>query len=198
MIDFTDTKFRPDLTSEIAKLTEALQEAKLTETALVNAIDSLEEVRSRVRGAASLVIRYNEQLTANRSYQLSILKELKAIKAGIADRELRIAEKESGMSPNGMTQVTAGLLSRLQALFLGPAGSQTILEPPPDDAGGSEFEVGDLISDPDGKIWTIELEGAVDTGSVVAELWLEGDDGDDIPFAVLEDGTRIPICEVSG
>ena len=57
-----------------------------------------------------------EQIISNRTQRLALIKELRALKKDVIEREIKLAEKTDEQSlTSGVAGVTADLLSRLQS-----------------------------------------------------------------------------------
>ena len=170
---------------------------------------------NRNRGAASLVVRMTEQIISNRNLRLSLIKELRALKKDVIEREIKLAEKADGATAAaGATGITAALLTHLQGILLIPGATASVLEPahaPEEKTAASdpepeapveeetelpdEIRVGDIVSDPEGNLWVIGEDGAEETGLVAKEIFPEPEN-DGVPYAILEDGRTVLLVDI--
>ena len=152
-----------------------------------------------------------EQIISNRNLRLSLIKELRALKRDVIEREIKLAEKgDESNAAGGASAVTAALLAHLQSVILIPGGGASVLEPPTA-VGASEektpeaeesesaelpdeIRVGDIVSDPEGNLWVIGEEGAEETGLRAAEVHPEPEDG--VPYALMEDGRTVLVVDI--
>lgn len=217
IIDFSDRRFRSDFEAEKKRILTAIKECESTDKELTQTLGELRAGMARVRGAASLVVRLTEQLISNRNQRLSLIKELRALKRDVLEREIRLAEKavdiQSGKEQNG---VTAELLSRLQLVLSSvPGGAPAnLLEPiqdpdaliagrlalvpasaPEPDALPEDIHDGDTVSDASGHLWTVTPDGAEPSDLAAAEVFPNGIAGSP-PCARLEDGSYVLVVEV--
>lgn len=220
IIDFSDRRFRSDFEAEKKRILTAIKECESTDKELTQTLGELRVGMARVRGAASLVVRLTEQLISNRNQRLSLIKELRALKRDVLEREIRLAEKavdiQSGKEQNG---VTAELLSRLQLVLSSvPGGAPANLlepiqdpdaliagrlvpvpasapEPDAPDALPEDIHDGDTVSDASGQLWTVTPDGAEPSDLAAAEVFPDGIAGSP-PCARLEDGSYVLVVEV--
>lgn len=218
-VDFNDKRFRSDFKAERDRLLAAIRDCEALDKDLNTTCNELRQTMNRTRGAASLVVRMTEQIISNRTQRLALIKELRALKKDVIEREIKLAEKTDEQSlTSGVAGVTAELLSRLQSIILVPGvGAASTLEPPPlsdspdethpgepekneqpdgeaEDELPDEIRVGDIVSDPDGNLWVIGEEGAEETGLRAAEVHPDPDDG--VPYAILEDGRTVLLVDI--
>ena len=220
-VDFGDKKFRSDFKAEQTRVLNAIRDVEATETSLSQQIKDLSANMHRVRGAASLVIRLNEQLTASRNLKLSLIKELRATKKDVIDRDIKLAEKSAEAdAASRMGGVSAELLSRMQMVLLAPGATVSILEPGHGSAddliaarvGGTvasapaettgeeaalpeEIREGDTFSDPEGNLWVLGEDGAEQLGATAEEVFPDGA-GDLPPYARLSDGRFVLVADI--
>lgn len=219
-INFSDRRFRSDFEAEKKRILTAIKECESTDKELAQTLGELRVGMNRVRGAASLVVRLTEQLISNRNQRLSLIKELRALKRDVLEREIRLAEKaadiQSGKEQSG---VTAELLNRLQLVLSSASGgaSASLLEPvqdpdaliadrlapaptvalepdAPDDLP-EDIHDGDTVSDASGRLWTITPDGAEPSDAVATEVFPDGIAGSS-PCARLEDGSYVLVVEI--
>jgi septum formation inhibitor MinC len=212
-VDFNDKRFRSDFKAERDRILAAIRDCEALDKDLNETVTELKKSMQRVRGAASLVVRMTEQIISNRNLRLSLIKELRALKRDVIEREIKLAEKEGEQSATaGAAGVTAALLAHLQSVILTPGSNTSTLEPPPETAAvvapaeKSEEEVaeelelpdeirpGDIVSDPEGNLWVIGDDGAEETGLLAAECYPEPDEG--VPYAILEDGRTVLVVDI--
>jgi hypothetical protein len=205
---FADKKFQPTFDAEELKLKAVLKDTTDTESQLVAQIASL-SANSRTKGAIALIIRLNEQLTAVRNLKLSAIKELRAIRRDIADRAIKIAEKEQGISGGTAEKISAAMLEKMQNVFLIGNSVVRMLEPVlqqnvEEEAEEEEqtlpesIEEGDIFSDVDGALWKLTAEGAESIGEVADLVYPDGFPDEDIPpYACLTDGTFVLVADIS-
>ena len=216
-INFNDRRFRSDFEAEKKRILTAIKECESTDKELAQTLGELRVGMARVRGAASLVVRLTEQLISNRNQRLSLIKELRALKRDVLEREIRLAEKaadiQSGKEQSG---VTAELLNRLQLVLSSASGgaSASLLEPvqdpdaliadrlapaptvaPEPDDLPEDIHDGDTVSDVSGRLWTITPDGAEPSDAVAVEVFPDGVAGSS-PCARLEDGSYVLVVEV--
>ena len=209
--DYNDKRFRSDFKAERDRLLAAIRDCEALDKELTTTVADLRQSMNRVRGAASLVVRMTEQIISNRNLRLSLIKELRALKRDVIEREIKLAEKgDESNAAGGASAVTAALLAHLQSVILIPGGGASVLEPPTA-VGASEektpeaeesesmelpdeIRVGDIVSDPDGNLWVIGEEGAEETGLRAAEVYPEPEDG--VPYALMEDGRTVLVVDI--
>lgn len=208
-VDFGDKRFRSDFKPERDRVLAAIRDCETLDADLTGTIASLKQNMARTRGAASLVVRMTEQVISNRNLRLSLIKELRALKRDVIEREIKLAEKtDDAQKGAGATGITAELLSRLQAIILVPGGGAMTLEPPNYAAPAGkneepaeeldlpdELRVGDVVCDPGGNLWVIGEEGAEETGLTAAEVYPEPSD-QQVPYAILEDGRTVLVVDI--
>ena len=208
-VDFGDKRFRSDFKPERDRVLSAIRDCEALDADLTGTIASLKQNMARTRGAASLVVRMTEQVIANRNLRLSLIKELRALKRDVIEREIKLAEKtDDAQKGAGASGITAELLSRLQAIILVPGGGAMTLEPPNYAAPAEkneelveeldlpdELRVGDVVCDPNGNLWVIGDEGAEETGLRAAEVYPEPSD-QQVPYAILEDGRTVLVVDI--
>jgi hypothetical protein len=208
-IDFGDKRFRSDFKPERDRVLAAIRDCETLDADLTGTIASLKQNMARTRGAASLVVRMTEQVISNRNLRLSLIKELRALKRDVIEREIKLAEKtDDAQKGAGASGITAELLSRLQAIILVPGGGAMTLEPPNYAAPAEkneelveeldlpdELRVGDVVCDPNGNLWVIGDEGAEETGLRAAEVYPEPSD-QQVPYAILEDGRTVLVVDI--
>ena len=129
-VDFSDKRFRSDFEAEKKRILAAIKDCEAMDKELTTTCGELKQSMSRARGAASLVVRMTEQIISNRNHRLALIKELRALKRDVLEREIKLAEKEdeAGKLINA-SGVSAALLSHLQAVILAPGGASALLEP---------------------------------------------------------------------
>ena len=211
--DYSDKRFRSDFKAESTRILSAIRECEQLDETLNSTVNDLRAGMNRNRGAASLVVRMTEQIISNRNLRLSLIKELRALKKDVIEREIKLAEKSDDAQINaGANGVTAALLAHLQAAILVPGAGASLLEPAPVAATTGtqeknveteeeplelpdEIRVGDIVSDPEGNLWVIGEEGAEETGLQAAEIHPEPDDGA-VPYALLEDGRTVLVVDI--
>ncbi len=209
--DYNDKRFRSDFKAERDRLLAAIRDCEALDKELTTTVADLRQSMNRVRGAASLVVRMTEQIISNRNLRLSLIKELRALKRDVIEREIKLAEKgDESNAAGGASAVTAALLAHLQSVILIPGGGASVLEPPTA-VGASEektpeaeesesaelpdeIRVGDIVSDPEGNLWVIGEEGAEETGLRAAEVYPEPEDG--VPYALMEDGRTVLVVDI--
>jgi hypothetical protein len=208
-VDFGDKRFRSDFKPERDRVLSAIRDCEALDADLTGTIASLKLNMARTRGAASLVVRMTEQVIANRNLRLSLIKELRALKRDVIEREIKLAEKtDDAQKGAGASGITAELLSRLQAIILVPGGGAMTLEPPNYAAPAEkneelveeldlpdELRIGDVVCDPNGNLWVIGDEGAEETGLRAAEVYPEPSD-QQVPYAILEDGRTVLVVDI--
>ena len=209
--DYNDKRFRSDFKAERDRLLAAIRDCEALDKELTTTVADLRQSMNRVRGAASLVVRMTEQIISNRNLRLSLIKELRALKRDVIEREIKLAEKgDESNAAGGASAVTAALLAHLQSVILIPGGGASVLEPPTavgtseektpeaEESEGmelpDEIRVGDIVSDPDGNLWVIGEEGAEETGLRAAEVYPEPEDG--VPYALMEDGRTVLVVDI--
>ena len=208
--DYNDKRFRSDFKAECNRLLAAIRDCEALDTELTTTVADLRKSMNRVRGAASLVVRMTEQIISNRNLRLSLIKELRALKRDVIEREIKLAEKgDESNAAGGASAVTAALLAHLQSVILMPGSGASVLEPPT--AAGAaeektqeaeaesaelpdEIRVGDIVSDPDGNLWVVGEDGAEETGLRAAEVYSEPEDG--VPYALMEDGRTVLVVDI--
>lgn len=216
---FEDKRFRSDFKAERDRVLKALRECEELDGHLTATLNDLRGSMRRDRSSASLTVRLTEQQIANRNQRLALIKELASLKKDVLDREFRLA-KEAGDAAERRDGPTAATLQHYQSILLGPGAALLVLEPgdaddiiarrmgdpggspvaqegnaASDGSDGVEFEVGDLVSDTEGNVFVVGAEGLEEAGVRAAELFL--DTGDDPAYAVLEDGRRVLVVEIS-
>ena len=206
-VDFSDKKFRSTFDLEKRRLTAAINDCEALDKTLNETCEGLRGSMTRNRGAASLLCRMTEQLIANRNHRLALVKELRALKKDIIEREIKLAEKTVEASKDNIASgVTHALLDRLQAIILVPGASASLMEPDFEETASSEvsnpdipelssdINIGDIVSDGEGNLWVINEDGAEQLGVKAAEMHTE----DNLPFAyaVTEDGRHVLIVDI--
>lgn len=202
---------------------KALRECEELDQHLTTTLNELRGAIRRDRGAASLSVRLTEQQIANRNQRLALIKELSHLKKDVLDREFRLA-KEAGDAQQKAEGPNAALLQHFQGLLLGPGATLVVLEPGLPDADAliaqragleaapaepvaplpaeaeapaalkTAVEPGDVVSDPDGKLWVVTEDGVEDAEATAAHVELNT--GDEPAYAVLEDGRRVLVVEL--
>lgn len=212
--DYSDKKFRSDFKAERDRILAAIRECEELDNTLNSTVNDLRGSMQRTRGAASLVVRMTEQIISNRNLRLALIKELRALKKDVIEREIKLAEKGDAAGVlAGAAGVTAALLAHMQNVLLIPGSTASVLEPPScmektvanepepetpdieDEELPDEIRVGDIVSDPDGRLWVIGEEGAEETGLLAAEVYPEPEDGS-VPYALLEDGRTVLVVDI--
>ena len=213
--DYSDKRFRSDFKAESTRILSAIRECEQLDETLNSTVNDLRAGMNRNRGAASLVVRMTEQIISNRNLRLSLIKELRALKKDVIEREIKLAEKADGATAAvGATGITAALLTHLQGILLIPGATASVLEPahaPEEKTAASdpepetpveeetelpdEIRVGDIVSDPEGNLWVIGEDGAEETGLVAKEIFPEPEN-DGVPYAILEDGRTVLLVDI--
>lgn len=213
--DYSDKRFRSDFKAESTRILSAIRECEQLDETLNSTVNDLRASMNRNRGAASLVVRMTEQIISNRNLRLSLIKELRALKKDVIEREIKLAEKADGATAAaGATGITAALLTHLQGILLIPGATASVLEPahaPEEKTAASdpepeapveeetelpdEIRVGDIVSDPEGNLWVIGEDGAEETGLVAKEIFPEPEN-DGVPYAILEDGRTVLLVDI--
>ena len=213
--DYSDKRFRSDFKAESTRILSAIRECEQLDETLNSTVNDLRAGMNRNRGAASLVVRMTEQIISNRNLRLSLIKELRALKKDVIEREIKLAEKADGATAaTGATGITAALLTHLQGILLIPGATASVLEPahaPEEKTAASdpepeapveeetelpdEIRVGDIVSDPEGNLWVIGEDGAEETGLVAKEIFPEPEN-DGVPYAILEDGRTVLLVDI--
>jgi hypothetical protein len=214
-VDFSDKRFRSDFEAEKKRILAAIKDCEAMDKELTTTCGELNQSMNRARGAASLVVRMTEQIISNRNHRLALIKELRALKRDVLEREIKLAEKEdeAGKLINA-SGVSAALLSHLQAVILAPGGASALLEPAgaapeekPQAAASeeassdeeaqvpTEIRVGDIVSDPGGSLWVITEEGA-EPAEAQADVVVTEPDGDEAPYAILADGRLVLVVDI--
>lgn len=215
-VDFNDKRFRSDFKAERDRILAAIRDCESLDKDLNDTVTSLKAGMQRNRGAASLVVRMTEQIISNRNLRLSLIKELRALKRDVIEREIKLAEKEGEQNATaGAAGVTAALLAHLQSVILTPGSNTSTLEPPPviaETTAGAvepqkteeeiaeelelpdEIRPGDIVSDPEGNLWVIGDDGAEETGLMAAECYPEPEEG--VPYAILQDGRTVLVVDI--
>lgn len=215
-VDFSDKRFRSDFEAEKKRILAAIKDCEAMDKELTTTCGVLKQSMNRARGAASLVVRMTEQIISNRNHRLALIKELRALKRDVLEREIKLAEKEdeAGKLINA-SGVSAALLSHLQAVILAPGGASALLEPAgaapeekpqaaaSEEASSSdeeaqvptEIRVGDIVSDPGGSLWVITEEGA-EPAEAQADVVVTEPDGDEAPYAILADGRLVLVVDI--
>lgn len=213
--DYSDKRFRSDFKAESTRILSAIRECEQLDETLNSTVNDLRAGMNRNRGAASLVVRMTEQIISNRNLRLSLIKELRALKKDVIEREIKLAEKADGATAAaGATGITAALLTHLQGVLLIPGATASVLEPahaPEEKTAASdpepeapveeetelpdEIRVGDIVSDPEGNLWVIGEDGAEETGLVAKEIFPEPEN-DGVPYAILEDGRTVLLVDI--
>ena len=213
--DYSDKRFRSDFKAESTRILSAIRECEQLDETLNSTVNDLRAGMNRNRGAASLVVRMTEQIISNRNLRLSLIKELRALKKDVIEREIKLAEKADGATAAaGATGITAALLTHLQGILLIPGATASVLEPahaPEETTAASdpepeapveeetelpdEIRVGDIVSDPEGNLWVIGEDGAEETGLVAKEIFPEPEN-DGVPYAILEDGRTVLLVDI--
>ena len=208
--DYSDKKFRSDFKAERDRILAAIRECEQLDETLNSTVNDLRASMNRNRGAASLVVRMTEQIISNRNLRLSLIKELRALKKDVIEREIKLAEKtDASAVAVGATGITAALLAHLQGVLLVPGATASVLEPAhapgekteepeapaEEEELPDEIRVGDIVSDPEGNLWVIGEEGAEETGLRAKETFPEPEN-DGVPYAILEDGRTVLLVDI--
>ncbi len=212
-VDFNDNRFRSEFKAERDRILAAIRDCESLDKDLNDTIAELKKNMVRTRGAASLVVRMTEQVISNRNLRLSLIKELRALKRDVIEREIKLAEKEGEQNANvGAAGVTAALLAHLQSVILTPGSNTSTLEPPAETTADAvepqkteeevaeelelpdEIRPGDIVCDPQGNLWVIGDDGAEETGLKAAECYPEPEEG--VPYAILEDGRTVLVVDI--
>lgn len=214
-VDFSDKRFRSDFEAEKKRILAAIKDCEAMDKELTTTCTELKQSMSRVRGAASLVVRMTEQIISNRNHRLALIKELRALKRDVLEREIKLAEKEdeAGKLINA-SGVSAALLSHLQAVILAPGGGAALLEPASQPVAEekqpaaaseeaveeeqqipTEIRVGDIVSDPSGNLWVITEEGAEPAETQADVVVTEPESGEQ-PYAIMADGRLVLVVDI--
>ena len=209
-IDFSDKRFRSDFEAERKRILAAIKDCETMDQELTTTCTELKQSMNRVRGAASLVVRMTEQIISNRNHRLALIKELRALKRDVLEREIKLAEKEDESGKMvGASGVSAALLSHLQAVILVPGGGASLLEPagvaestpeenqgePPSAEIPEEIRVGDIVSDPEGNLWVITEDGA-EPAEAQADVVVDQPENGEAPYAILADGRLVLVVDI--
>jgi hypothetical protein len=210
--DYSEKRFRSDFKAERDRILAAIRECEELDTTLNSTVTDLRASMNRNRGAASLVVRMTEQIISNRNLRLALIKELRALKKDVIEREIKLAEKtDAAGAVAGATGITAALLAHLQGVLLVPGATASVLEPahekndpavpepeaPAEEEEGlpDELRVGDIVCDPDGNLWVLGEEGAEETALRAKEHFPDPEDGT-VPYAILEDGRTVLLVDI--
>ena len=214
-VDFSDKRFRSDFEAEKKRILAAIKDCEAMDKELTTTCTQLKQSMNRVRGAASLVVRMTEQIISNRNHRLALIKELRALKRDVLEREIKLAEKEdeAGKLINA-SGVSAALLSHLQAVILAPGGGAALLEPASQPVAEekqpaaaseeaveeeqqipTEIRVGDIVSDPSGNLWVITEEGAEPAETQADVVVTEPESGEQ-PYAIMADGRLVLVVDI--
>lgn len=216
-VDFSDKRFRSKFETELKKLQQALKDCDETDEELTQMIADFKATMNRTRGATSMVVRLTEQMVANRNQRLSIIGKIHALKKDVIEREIKLADKaalqEASAASGGSGAISPDMLSKLQLMLIVPGGCNITLEPynadellnqrieekeKPVTAEDlpTDFNVGDIVSDPEGNLWEVGAEEVIDLEDTAALVVMEPEGEDVPPYAKLKDGTLVLVAEI--
>lgn len=204
-VNFSDKKLRPDFKAESKRLLDAIRDCETLDRDLTTTYNQLKDGMARNRGAASLMIRTSEQIISNRSHRLMLIKELRALKKDVIDREIRLVENENESAALAQAGgVSAALLSYLQSTVLTPGASSAMLEPStaataapePPTPETVDVSVGDVVCDMKGNLWVVGNDGNAEPTDLRAERIVGSPEDGSAPHAVLEDGRHVLLVEI--
>jgi hypothetical protein len=220
--DYSDKKFRASYQAETKRILEAIRECEALDKRLNELLDKLYPTMDRARGAAALVVRTTEQVISNRNQRLALIKELKATKKDMADREIKIAQQDdAAKNDERASGVNASLLQSIQTMLKGgTAPAAAMLDPvggdEPKNEGAAlpspaaalepyeeeeerelpaDISVGDTVSDPQGNLWVVGENGAERADVQAEEVY---PDAEPQPYAVMADGRLILVVDING